>query len=171
MPFVSGFGLAKIIEKEGNLTLTEAVLGTASYMAPEQAAGQSKTSHDLRRHLQPGCGPLRIAHRPGAVSRAHSHGNDAPGGRAWLCHQDEATIQSHLEYTCKVAFSPDGTRVAAAGDRDGVIRVWDVGALEPVATWGGQNSWFGSQFFLEDNQTLAFDRNDGRLMLWDRRPP
>ncbi|MEX0586844.1 MAG: serine/threonine-protein kinase, partial [Pirellulales bacterium] len=38
-PHVSDFGLAKRVEAEEHLTLSGAVLGTPSYMAPEQAAG------------------------------------------------------------------------------------------------------------------------------------
>jgi hypothetical protein len=41
-PYVTDFGLAKIVEKDSSLTLTHAMLGTASYMAPEQAAGGAK---------------------------------------------------------------------------------------------------------------------------------
>ncbi|MEQ1903554.1 MAG: serine/threonine-protein kinase [Pirellulaceae bacterium] len=38
-PFVCDFGLAKLAENPANLTKSGAVLGTPSYMAPEQAAG------------------------------------------------------------------------------------------------------------------------------------
>jgi serine/threonine-protein kinase len=38
-PYVSDFGLAKDVSAEVSLTATGAVLGTPSYMAPEQAAG------------------------------------------------------------------------------------------------------------------------------------
>jgi branched-chain amino acid transport system substrate-binding protein len=41
-PLVTDFGLAKVLEKEAGLTQSEAVLGTPSYMAPEQAAGNKK---------------------------------------------------------------------------------------------------------------------------------
>jgi serine/threonine protein kinase/WD40 repeat protein len=41
-PHVSDFGLAKLVEPGSILTHSEAVMGTPSYMAPEQAAGDMK---------------------------------------------------------------------------------------------------------------------------------
>jgi ABC-type phosphate/phosphonate transport system substrate-binding protein/predicted Ser/Thr protein kinase len=41
-PHVADFGLAKLLEHDSTLTQTSAVMGTPSYMAPEQAAGQTK---------------------------------------------------------------------------------------------------------------------------------
>src|SRR5205085_4684784 len=41
-PHVTDFGLAKMAEREGDLTQTGAVMGTPSYMSPEQAAGRAK---------------------------------------------------------------------------------------------------------------------------------
>jgi WD40 repeat protein/tRNA A-37 threonylcarbamoyl transferase component Bud32 len=41
-PHVADFGLAKRLDVEGEMTQTGAVLGTPSYMAPEQAAGRSR---------------------------------------------------------------------------------------------------------------------------------
>jgi serine/threonine protein kinase len=41
-PKVADFGLAKRLDDDAGLTVTDAVLGTASYMAPEQAGGKTK---------------------------------------------------------------------------------------------------------------------------------
>ena len=68
-PKITDFGLAKRVERrQQQLTATGAILGTPSYMAPEQAAGQEGRLGPVRR-LRPGRHPLRDAHRPAAVSR------------------------------------------------------------------------------------------------------
>ncbi len=42
VPHLTDFGLAKIAEKDSTLTHTNAILGTPSYMAPEQARGDAR---------------------------------------------------------------------------------------------------------------------------------
>ena len=41
-PKVADFGLAKLLNVESGLTRTDSVLGSPSYMAPEQAEGKTK---------------------------------------------------------------------------------------------------------------------------------
>ena len=40
-PHLTDFGLARLVESESTVTRTLEVLGTPSYMAPEQAAGNN----------------------------------------------------------------------------------------------------------------------------------
>src|SRR6185503_4947422 len=41
-PHLTDFGLAKLVERDSTLTRTMAMLGTPSYMSPEQARGEAK---------------------------------------------------------------------------------------------------------------------------------
>ncbi len=41
-PMITDFGLAKLVERESTVTQTEVLLGTPSYMSPEQAQGKSR---------------------------------------------------------------------------------------------------------------------------------
>ena len=41
-PKVGDFGLAKMLDSQSALTRSESVMGSPSYMAPEQAQGQAK---------------------------------------------------------------------------------------------------------------------------------
>ena len=51
VPKVADFGLAKLLDVESGLTRTEAILGSPSYMAPEQAEGKNQESRPAGRHL------------------------------------------------------------------------------------------------------------------------
>ena len=64
-PKITDFGLAKL--EESNLTATGAVLGTPSYMAPEQAEGKAHDVGPAAGHIRAGCDPLRAADRTAAV--------------------------------------------------------------------------------------------------------
>ncbi|MEK7674670.1 MAG: protein kinase [Verrucomicrobiota bacterium] len=41
-PHLTDFGLAKFLQKDSTLTMTNAVLGTPAYMSPEQVRGDTK---------------------------------------------------------------------------------------------------------------------------------
>ena len=79
-PHVTDFGLAKRIEGE-DLTASGAILGTPSYMSPEQASGQQELGHDGDRRLRPGGRPLRDADRVDRRSRASRRPRRCKGRR------------------------------------------------------------------------------------------
>ncbi len=83
-PKVGDFGLAKMLDSKTGLTRTESVMGSPSYMAPEQAQGRAEGRRRGRRYLRDGSDPLRVADRSPAVSR-HDRARDpraSQGGRA-----------------------------------------------------------------------------------------
>ena len=90
-PHITDFGLAKRLgHGDSGQTRTGAVLGTPSYMAPEQAQGKTERARPGQRRLQPGRDPVRAADRPAAVSRRdaarHGHAGDrSPAGAAAAC--------------------------------------------------------------------------------------
>ena len=83
-PKIADFGLAKLLDVESGLTRTDSVLGSPSYMAPEQAEGKTKAGRPGGRRLRAGGDPLRAADRPAAVPGGDGAGDARAGqdGRA-----------------------------------------------------------------------------------------
>ena len=67
VPHITDFGLAKKLDDDEAKTRTGAIMGTPSYMSPEQAQGQRARSRPRDRHLQPRGDSVRTSHRPPAV--------------------------------------------------------------------------------------------------------
>ena len=63
VPKVTDFGLAKRYEKDEGQTRTGQIMGTPSYMAPEQAQGRDQIGGPAGRYLLVGCDFVRDAHR------------------------------------------------------------------------------------------------------------
>ena len=62
-PIITDFGLAKRIDSDSRQTETGQIMGSPSYMAPEQARGHTREVGPARGRLRPGRDPLRDAHR------------------------------------------------------------------------------------------------------------
>ena len=78
-PKVTDFGLAKKVEGGSGLTQTGAVMGTPSYMAPEQAEGKKDVGPAADVYAL-GAHPVRVPDGPAALSWADAAGHDQAGG-------------------------------------------------------------------------------------------
>jgi WD40 repeat protein len=72
---------------------------------------------------------------------------------------------SAASYFLDVAFSPDGTRVAAV-DWNGSVTVWDAATGERIATRAKHDGGVISLAFSPDGKTLATGSEDLTLRLW-----
>ena len=68
-PHLTDFGLARLVETESTVTRTLEVLGTPSYMAPEQAVGNNAGYQQRYRCLWTRRSALSIADRSSAFCR------------------------------------------------------------------------------------------------------
>ncbi len=69
-----------------------------------------------------------------------------------------------------VAFSPDGTLLAMAGDGHGDVRLWQVKPFnQPLFIYKGHTSSVQSVAFSPDGQTLASGSGDQTVRLWNVR--
>jgi len=103
----------------------------------------------------------------GTPSRAPSR---MPAGhvKAWEADTGEELLPfvgHHLGISA-LAFSPDGSRLAAAS-WDHSARVWDVATRRPVATYYGHDAALGSIAFSPDGRHVASAGLDRTIHIWD----
>ena len=112
IPKITDFGLAKRLESDSRQTETGQIMGTPSYMAPEQARGHTKDVGPGRRRLRPGGDPLRDAHRPAPVQGRDPDGDGPPGdrrrGRAPLAPRPQ--VAADLETICLKCLDKEPSR-------------------------------------------------------------
>ncbi|MCC6695990.1 MAG: pre-peptidase C-terminal domain-containing protein [Candidatus Hydrogenedentes bacterium] len=80
------------------------------------------------------------------------------------------TLGGHAEMVRALAFSPDGTLLAAAGGnpgRGGEVKLWNVAEHRPVATLQGHRDNILGAAFSPDGQRLATCSYDKTILVWD----
>ena len=77
-----------------------------------------------------------------------------------------ATSAQDIGYTWALVFSPDGTRIATAGE-DGVTRLWDTSTGTMTAQCRGHTRKVLSVAFRPDGRRLVTTSADGTVRQWD----
>jgi WD40 repeat protein len=75
------------------------------------------------------------------------------------------TLQGHETFIARVAFSPDGARLASAG-LDTAVKVWDLSTGKLIYTLK-QDQAVHSVAFSPDGKRLASGSSSGQIKIWD----
>jgi serine/threonine-protein kinase len=164
-PKVSDFGLAKKIDNAESLTRTGAVVGTPSYMAPEQAAGRKELTPAadvyalgaILYELLTGRPPFRAAHPLDTLMLVLEQEPVPP-------RDLNPTVDRELELIClKCLQKPPELRYPTAGALAADLEAYAAG--QPVAAAPSGLRFFLARVFRETHHADILE-NWGKLWMW-----
>jgi WD40 repeat protein len=103
---------------------------------------------------------------PGTVLIKREHITFAAPGRMAPIQGGHITYQEHTGTVLRVAFSPDGRRLALASD-DRTVKVWDAVTGQEILNLQGHPDKVASVAFSPDGRRLASASEDGTVKVWD----
>lgn len=85
-----------------------------------------------------------------------------------ILEQPILTFKGHTRRVSRVAFSPDGTRIASAGgDGDATVKIWNSQTAELLLTLSGHDRGVYNLAFSPDGKIIASAGHDHTLRLWN----
>jgi WD40 repeat protein len=91
------------------------------------------------------------------------------GRLQYQCNLDRLTLRGHSGWVTRLAFNPDGTRLASTGGDDATVRVWDLEAGRALFVARQTNGVHALAFSPDGNEIATGSAFGEALQLWDAR--
>ncbi len=108
----------------------------------------------------------RVAFHPTADLLAACGGRPVVSVLNPATRKEVVALDTAADAVRDVTFSPDGKWLAATGDSDKTVHVWEVATWKKVATLTGAKDAYYAAAFSPDSRTLAAGALDGDVFLW-----
>jgi len=161
---LDGPGFALVHREDGDLVFAACERGTIQYWAKDVWMGVrtgEKTPHVLKGHE----GPVIALARAAGTTLA-SAGAD---GKVLIWDVAEFKVKQTISpggIIRTLAFSPEGSLLAGAGD-ESVVYLWESATGKQKAKLEGHTDWVWSLAFTPDGKQLASGGSDGTVLFWD----